>query len=343
MRDTNFQNSCCSARATSLGVAILLTLTAGLAVAAEPSPAAGLTVSERARLMLYWDAASAAEPAGDAVYFGEDARLRLESFGSARSERGGLRAPAGLAWGSQFRGIADLQFSAPGISSWSFTSLRWTQFDQESTPARSSAFLWESTRAAGVGTIGYDFGLVAGPVPYDQWAGLGLDQQKLGNVALTTRFSIRPGAAEEIQTGVFFGYARVPLQGALAAESFKQAVGGAFINWENDRWRFVGQVSQVTGRFAGIPGRDSFVAALGQAEYRFSPSWTLYGRGELAAIGVDESYLALYPDFPRSRLTAGMRFDLTRRQALSLEFASDNRFDQPRFNQIDLRWRTEFK
>lgn len=349
MSDTNFQYSRFAIRAISVGAAALLTLIASSAVAGESSVASGLTVSEWARLM-YWDAADSSGPAGDAFYFGEDARSRLESFGNfVRPERGGLRAPAGSwAWSSRFRSLADAQFLVSDVSNASNesnTGSRGSLLDQGSGLARGrpSVFLWQSTRTRDEGTIDYDFGLVASPAPYGPWAGPGFDQQKLGNVALSTRFSIRPRAAEELQTGVFFGYARVPLQGALAAETFKQAVGGAFINWDNDRWRLTGQVSHVTGRFAGIPGRDSFVAALGQAEYRFSPTWTLYGRGELAGIGTEDPYLALYPDFPKSRLTAGMRFDLTRRQALSLEFASGSRFDQLHLNQIDLRWRAEFK
>lgn len=335
MRDTNIKNSRCASRVGSTGAVILLALMAGPVVAAESSSAPGLTVSERTRLM-YWDAAGAA---GDEVYYGEDARLRLESSAAAGPERGGLRAPAGgWAWSSLFRSIADSRFLTSDVSG--FPGM---QPDQGGGLAlgRPGAFLWQSTRTREEATFGYDFGFATSPAFYDSLGGAG--QQKLGNVALATRFSIRPRAAEDIQTGVFFGYARIPLQGALAAESFKQAVGGAFINWENDRWRFVGQLSHVSGGFAGITGRDSFVAALGQAEYRFSPSWTVYGRGELAATGMEDASLGLSPNFPKNRLAAGMRFDLTRRHALSLEFASDNRFDQPRINQIDLRWRTEFK
>ncbi len=89
---------------------------------------------------------------------------------------------------------------------------------------------------------------------------------------------------------------------------------------------------------AGNKAAD-FLAGQVQVE-RHLDEWTLFARQESTASNRNDPYLALFSDFPKSRTALGARFDITPRQALTLELAHHVNRDSKNYNEAAVQWST---
>lgn len=117
---------------------------------------------------------------------------------------------------------------------------------------------------------------------------------------------------------------------------------GAYVDWKAERWRLLGSAFYVRNRTEGpccnqSTPHDSFTAAYLQGELRLDGAWLGYARFEDLLNGEDSPYLALHDDFIRQRSLLGLRWDVTPRQALTLELSAAETATSD-YKQVSLQW-----
>jgi hypothetical protein len=145
------------------------------------------------------------------------------------------------------------------------------------------------------------------------------------NVSLT----YRPNLLTANELGVVFSRNDI----AVESDSSPQLAGldhidqnsvGVFANWYWQDWRIIANWMYFDMQlvFADRQSSDNFAAAYAQGEYSVNDDWTAYGRIETGIGEDDSSYLWLLPAFIAHRSLAGIRWDFTDKQSLTLEAAN---------------------
>lgn len=292
----------------------------------------------------------------DLFYSADKGRLRLlaeavissdEPLDIERLQVGWLAAPETTVWlgrhhsplgywGTQFHHGAYLQTSIqrPAIST----------FDDHGgiLPTHLSGLFIEEQHAQGDGSIGYALSFGASPTQGDEGTLEAFDlahpNQGTHKPGALLRLSYRPDAAAPGEAGVFMGHATIASELASVNE-IKQSVAGAFFNREQGRWRWIGELYGVRNDLTQPAGnaRSSFVNANLQGEYGLRTDWTLYGRAENTFGDRNGPFLMHFPNFAKERYLLGVRYELSRNQALKLEF-SDSHVLADSYSALALQW-----
>ena len=212
-------------------------------------------------------------------------------------------------------------------------------------PAHISGFLLESTRTAGDAEINYTAGIGIGPTydstlhPLDL-----LNPQHPGKLAASFRLGYHPEAGNPDQFGAALGYARIPVRNILQINEVRQSILSTFLNIERNKFHLIGELFVFHNRVLDVANTSTYrtVSAYLQPEYRLGESGrtTLYGRVESTPNAERDRYLALFPEFSRSQVVVGLRFDLTPSQALKIEAGKSHRLDpnELHINFISAQW-----
>jgi len=160
----------------------------------------------------------------------------------------------------------------------------------------------------------------------------------------TLRLGYRPDSAAASEAGIFVSYGLIPGDMNDIRE-IRQSIAGAYTNWEQGAVRVIGEVYAVHNDLKGVidatSSSGSFISAHVQAEYALNNDWTFYARAENSFSDKNDPYLAHFHAFIRQRNLAGVRFELNKHQALTVELANSKLQDE-RFNRIDLQWSAVF-
>lgn len=239
-------------------------------------------------------------------------------------------------WGTQFHHGAYMQTAIQRPASSAFGD------PGDILPTHLSGLLIEGEHEQGDGSIDYTLSFGAGPTQgaNGKLAAFDLAHPNQGThkPGAVLRLSYRPDALASSEAGVFMGYSTIASELASVRE-IRQTVAGAFFNREQGRWRWIGEIYGVRNDLTQPAGnvRSSFVNANLQGEYGLRPDWTLYGRAENTFGDRNDPYLVHFPNFARERYLLGVRYELTRNQALKLEL-SDVRVAGDSYDQLALQW-----
>lgn len=144
---------------------------------------------------------------------------------------------------------------------------------------------------------------------------------KLSTTLLLTTHPPALGA----DAGALVSHTQIPETGAETTLE----ILGAFAGIRRNRWQADVNLFYVATdrRGAGNTGAGSFVNGYLQLE-RMWNRWTMYARVEESVGHENDPYLARFPEFIRAARVAGVRLDLTERQALRLELRRNHRIDE---------------
>lgn len=198
-------------------------------------------------------------------------------------------------------------------------------------PTHFTGLLWEGSTEVVNGALHYSLGLGAGPVlngkldPFDVTHpdDHGHDHE----TGAVFNFNWRPAPHGRNQVGVFAG--RTDIEDSTGVfDHTKQTLYGLYGDWHWDRLRLLGAWFRVSNSIEGINAPDEdFSAAYLQGEYGLGTRTTAYARVETTNDArADALYLGRFKSFVTERTLAGLRIELTDRQALKVELATRESF-----------------
>lgn len=213
-------------------------------------------------------------------------------------------------------------------------------------PTHFTGLLWEGATEAVNGALHYSLGLGAGPVlngrldPFD--VANPDDNRRDNEAGAIVNVSWRPALHGRNQVGAFAGRTKIN-DSAEVFDHTDQTLYGVYGNWHWDRLRLLGAWFHVSNAFEGIMAPDEdFSAAYLQGEYGFGTRTTAYARFETTNDArADALYLGRFRSFVTERTLAGLRFELTDRQALTVELADRESFDVDT-ERITVQWSAFF-
>lgn len=244
-------------------------------------------------------------------------------------------------WNVQFHHGQYLQtsISRPGI----------IPFEDEGgvQPVHITGLLLEGSRDRQDGVFVYAVSLGAGTQLTDD----GLEPLDLFNpdalshgISFTTQLSWQPDASSESLTGLSFGYTVMPSD-VTGISEVKQTHASVFTNQEFGDWRVIAALTYLHNRVdrKGAQNRSSsFTNVYTQLEYNWNDKWTAFSRIEESFSENRDFYLSLFPDFTISRRTAGVRYEFSSSQAITLETGKDTT-QSDSFNTLSLQWSMLFR
>lgn len=210
-------------------------------------------------------------------------------------------------------------------------------------PTHFTGLLWEGAAELDRGALHYALGFGLGPALNGKLDPVDLadpeDDHESGVIA---NLSWRPAAHGSNMIGVFAGQTEIPDHRA-AFDHTDQTLAGLYANWQWEKLRLLGAWFRVENSFSGVRAPDEdFSAAYLQGEYSLTDRLTPYARIE-SSFGEreDSLFLGRLRGFDKRRLLGGLRFDITTRQALTVEIARREDFNA-KSNRVVLQWSAYF-
>lgn len=210
-------------------------------------------------------------------------------------------------------------------------------------PIHVTGLFWEGKRAQeqGGGLI-YKLSAGAGPsLKADELEPTSLDQLSEGRLVASAHLGYHPPAHDK-ELGLFLQQAYLPGK-VGSVDEVRLTTLGAHAQWQYDALRLFGEMYWVHDRVQGASGtqRGAFASGYVQAEYGLHADWTVYGRLENTFGEKHDPYVERFPHFVRKRSLAGLRYELSDRQAFKLEAAAVETHDD-RFSEIAVQWSAAF-
>jgi hypothetical protein len=125
-----------------------------------------------------------------------------------------------------------------------------------------------------------------------------------------------------------------------AFDHVDQSVIGVYAKWESEQWKLAATGYHVSAWFDGAgsdPHRNDFFAGYAQLERDFAHGVDVFARHENTLHAGDSAYLQLFPRYVLRRSTLGVRWQLARSHALTLE-VSDSTSRTRSYNEFRLQW-----
>jgi len=174
-----------------------------------------------------------------------------------------------------------------------------------------------------------------------------LDRNDGGHrVSTTARLAFLPEYLGSTSAGLLFGHhlslVKDPLLATqLGATQVAQDMLGAYVDWADDPWRLMGAAYHLETRLDGPAGagvREPFWAGYVQVERGFAHALTLYARHENTRDAARRRYVTAFADdLVLHGIFTGLRWDLARRQALTIEVSRSETTDGT-LNAARLQW-----
>ena len=175
-----------------------------------------------------------------------------------------------------------------------------------------------------------------------------LDPGSSNRAMVDMRLAYLPDQLEESQLGLVLSWADLEVNGNHIAEQrglqrVEQISFGVYVDLHWQRWRFLSSAAPVINQLKRRTNNqtDSFFTGYFQAEYEIQYDWTVFGRLEQTNNTSSSDYLELFPNSLTDRRMLGLRFDLAKRHALTLE-VSDAETRSDDFEQYIFQWSTVF-
>jgi hypothetical protein len=203
-------------------------------------------------------------------------------------------------------------------------------------PQHITGALFESRQPIGKdGAIQLSSGVGAAPA----LSGQALDAIDLiGNnpgrhrLSVTGRVAYLPQYVGASSIGLLFGHDDLSVSSArtlasLHSSAANLSIFGAYIDWIAEPWRIVAANYYVDAALAETTRNESFMSGYLQVERQLPRRFTIFGRLEDSARMPESRYVALFDDadgdldIALRRQALGVRWDYTRRQALTLEIS----------------------
>lgn len=159
---------------------------------------------------------------------------------------------------------------------------------------------------------------------------------------ITGRFAYRPDSASGDQVGLFASYVEIPVTNAVY-DTLKLTTAGVFSSWQLADLALTGALYLVRDELGNGGEKDNgnFASAYVQADYLVHQVWTPYARVEQSFGDDNDPYVELMNDFVPKRQVLGLRWDVTHKQALKLEY-SWNHARSKAFGEAFLNWSAVF-
>lgn len=151
-------------------------------------------------------------------------------------------------------------------------------------------------------------------------------------LSVTGRLAYLPEYVGASSVGLLFGHDDLSVSSARTFASLHSSTAnlriyGAYIDWTTEPWRIVAANYYVDVALAQTTRNESFVSGYVQVERQLPRQFTIFGRLEGSARMQESRYVALFDDadgdieIALRRQALGVRWDYTRRQALTLEIS----------------------
>lgn len=126
----------------------------------------------------------------------------------------------------------------------------------------------------------------------------------------------------------------------------EQNVIGAFFHGEWLHWRATTAYFILDNRVRAITGTSDSDFSTGylQIDHMFTGTWTVFGRIEDSTGTKNDPYLTLFPEFITSRALLGVRYDVIKNHALTLEIGKvDLGMLDESYNHLSFQWSAFFQ
>jgi hypothetical protein len=151
-------------------------------------------------------------------------------------------------------------------------------------------------------------------------------------LSVTGRLAYLPQYVGASSMGLLFGHDDLSVSSArtlasLRSNAAKLSIYGAYVDWMADPWRIVAANYYVDVALTETNGNESFTSGYLQVERQLPRRFTVFGRLEDSARMQKSRYVALFDDadgdieIALRRQALGVRWDYTRRQALTFELS----------------------
>jgi hypothetical protein len=219
-------------------------------------------------------------------------------------------------------------------------------------PQHITGALFESRRPIGNdGAIQFSGGVGASPAIADrELDAIDLigDNPGRHRLSVTGRLAYLPQYVGSSSMGLLYGHddlsvANAHTLAALHSNDAKVSVYGAYINWTAEPWRLIAANYYVDVALTQARRNESFVSGYLQVERQLPRRFTVFGRLEDSARMEESRYVASFDDndgdleIALRRQAVGVRWDYTRRQALTVEISHLVSLAQ-KSNDIRLQW-----
>lgn len=146
------------------------------------------------------------------------------------------------------------------------------------------------------------------------------DPKHGGSRTSALRLSYLPDALGDTEFGIFAGYSQIPIA-AMGYTRNVQHSAGIYGNWDQHPFKTTSAWFYVRNQLdgGGTQTRNAFSNAYIQIEYAVSDTVKIFARDETTFGAKDDPYLNWFPDFPRRRALAGLRYDIAPKQAIKFE------------------------
>ena len=149
-------------------------------------------------------------------------------------------------------------------------------------------------------------------------------------LSITGRLAYLPQYVGPSSMGLLFAVDDLSVSSArtlasLGSNAAKVSLYGAYLDWTSELWRIVAADYYVDVDLAPARRTESFISGYLQIERRLSTPFTVFARLEDSARMQESRYVALFDDLDSDidialrRQALGVRWDYTRRQALTFE------------------------
>ena len=176
-----------------------------------------------------------------------------------------------------------------------------------------------------------------------------LDPGSSNRAAADMRLAYVPDQLEENQLGLALGWSDLEVDGSHIAQQqglrrVEQLSIGAYLDWRWQEWRFLSSLAPVINQMKRQARNqtDSFLSGYFQAEYELKHDWTVFGRLEQTNNTSSSDYLELFPHSVTDRQMLGLRYELARQHALSVEVSRAETPADGDFEQYLLQWSAVF-
>ena len=172
-----------------------------------------------------------------------------------------------------------------------------------------------------------------------------------GRLSASARLIYKAQEDKMNEVGIFTAYTRIPTENIFMdmgmgpmLTGITQTLVGAEINHEFGDLRLIGEWYIVNNRLeaASINTSHFFTSGYLQTDYSIRSNWIVFGRLEDTAHAKGDPYLDLRPEFINSRILAGVRYAVSRNQALKLELSHNEHQDQTKSRQVAIEWSAVF-
>ncbi len=162
--------------------------------------------------------------------------------------------------------------------------------------------------------------------------------------AYSARVTWYPDALQELSAGVLLSHAEIEnnaasLQLLPNRTHVDQNVIGVFVDYPSENGRVTALAYRAQNQLSEVPGapKQVFWSGYLQGERELPHATRVYGRIELTSNIGGSDYLRTLDSVARSRLVAGLRWDVSRKQALTIEAARTRLATGPT-NELRLQW-----